>query len=783
MGRVRKGKSTRRAADDLAAASDGTTDGQAAAESGGDTAATVAADVPAYKGLTNIRVGAGSVEADLAYEYRAPDRSQVHIAAAPADTSGDSDRDGLSDAAEARYGTNPHHYDSDYDGLTDGVEVQIGTDPLNKEGDADKDGVSDAREVSLGTDPHDADTDDDGIGDAEEIERYPFLAIMPTPKSTDADWDGDGISNDIEARYGQNMSVPENQVPELQTQLDRDYELRLQLQQDPVQQAMIATDLQRELTPAQEAALLDAVFERGIASDSARLRYSLDSQLNVIDGTPVSPELAAAAAAEQAAILQKAADSLATGSLMEALGGARSGELFGDSTLIAAADARLTEITRLANQVEAFGDPAAMLQLQAALPGIDLTPTLISGIAGGAYLSTGGSTGDTGGPTATGGTTSSGTASGGDASGSTPVNQADAALDRMGDGIEFASPTSPSSPSAPAADTTGDGGAAAPVLPSPSEPSGTQEFTPDNTATNAADNLADWADGVAGQIGATGSGGDGSAAGSNTGTTEGAQLQGSMGTVEMGEFDEAGSAGLSSKGTADDGRGYTDYNWGDQGTQRVYDDGNYQWYNADGSARGEEVDTKSSDASDETNPYAGTTDDDGEVVEDTEEGEDDADDSIDDGNSDPAAAWVNPDADPIVLGTTPLTMSPVVAQIVTTGADPTTTTPSGPYVDDSAGPVVVSGEAVHVGLNVPINPLVIDGDPDGVDLMITDGAPVGFDPEGPDVIDPYDPLVGGGGEDINPGDFTPRPSAAMTAMFDSGPEPGFDQGFDPDPMG
>lgn len=767
MGRVRKGKLTPRAADDLAAASDD------------DTATTVTADVPAYKGLTNIRVGAGFVEADLAYEYKAPDRSQVHIAAAPNDTSGDSDKDGLSDAAEAKYGTNPHHYDSDGDGLADGVEVQIGTDPLDKEGDADKDGVTDAREVSLGTNPHDADTDDDGLGDAEEIERYPFLAIVPSPNSTDDDWDGDGISNDIEAMYGQNKAIPENQVPELQAQLDRDYELRLQLQQDPVQQAMIATDLQRELTPEQEAALLDAVFERGIASGSARDRYLLDSQLNVIDGTPVSPELAAAAEAEQAAILQKAADSLVTGSLMDALAGARGSELLGDSTLGAAADARLTEITRLANQVESFGDPAAMFQLQAALPGIDLTPTLIGGIAGGAYPGMGGPTTDAGGSTASGETTSAG-----DTSGSALLNPADAALDRMGDDTELSSPTSPSLPSAPTADTTGDGGPSAPELPSPSEPSGTQEFTPDNTATNAADNLANWADGIAGQIGATGSGGDGSAAGSNTGTMEGTQLQGSKGTVELGEFDEAGSAGLSSKGTADDGRGYTDYNWGDQGTQRVYDDGNYQWYNADGSARGEEIDTKSSDASDETNPYAGTTDDDGEVVEDAEEGEgeDDTDDSIDDGNSDPAAAWVNPDADPLVLGTAQLTLSPIVAQMVATGADPTTTTPSGPYVDDSAGPVVVSDEVVHFGLNLGVNPLVVDANPDSVEWTVTDGAPVGFDPAGPDVIDPNDPLVGGGGEDINPGDFTPRPSAAMTGTFDAGAEPGFDQGFDPDPM-
>jgi len=41
----------------------------------------------------------------------------------------DADRDGLSDADEAKYGTNPQNIDTDGDGFTDGQEVQGGYNP------------------------------------------------------------------------------------------------------------------------------------------------------------------------------------------------------------------------------------------------------------------------------------------------------------------------------------------------------------------------------------------------------------------------------------------------------------------------------------------------------------------------------------------------------------------------------------------------------------------------------------------------------------------------------
>ena len=66
----------------------------------------------------------------------------------------DSDGDGLTDAEEALWGTDPHNPDTDGDGLTDGEEVRLHyTDPLVA--DTDGDGFSDGDEVRAGSDPLD----------------------------------------------------------------------------------------------------------------------------------------------------------------------------------------------------------------------------------------------------------------------------------------------------------------------------------------------------------------------------------------------------------------------------------------------------------------------------------------------------------------------------------------------------------------------------------------------------------------------------------------------------
>ncbi|MCC6315604.1 MAG: hypothetical protein IT337_16520 [Thermomicrobiales bacterium] len=107
--------------------------------------------------------------------------------AAPSD--GDTDGDGLSDAEEAAYGSDPLNKDYDADGLLDGEEVYVyGTDPLNN--DTDGDGLLDGEEVyTYGTNPATSDSDGDGLTDSEEIFTY---GTDPNAMDTDGDGVPDG---------------------------------------------------------------------------------------------------------------------------------------------------------------------------------------------------------------------------------------------------------------------------------------------------------------------------------------------------------------------------------------------------------------------------------------------------------------------------------------------------------------------------------------------------------------------------------------------------------------
>jgi hypothetical protein len=74
----------------------------------------------------------------------------------------DSDLDGLSDAAEVGYGTNPNNADSDSDGLSDRAEIQVYlTNALVK--DTDGDGFEDGFEVSTGFNPAQASSSPDSV--------------------------------------------------------------------------------------------------------------------------------------------------------------------------------------------------------------------------------------------------------------------------------------------------------------------------------------------------------------------------------------------------------------------------------------------------------------------------------------------------------------------------------------------------------------------------------------------------------------------------------------------
>lgn len=111
---------------------------------------------------------------------------KVDVAIAAAD----SDSDGLDDAEEAGYGTNPNDSDSDDDGLSDGDEVDLwATDPLSA--DSDYDGLTDGEEVdTTDTDPLYWDSDGDYLSDDGE-----WCAQR-------ADWYQDAYLADVDATSG-----------------------------------------------------------------------------------------------------------------------------------------------------------------------------------------------------------------------------------------------------------------------------------------------------------------------------------------------------------------------------------------------------------------------------------------------------------------------------------------------------------------------------------------------------------------------------------------------------
>ncbi len=106
----------------------------------------------------------------------------------------DTDGDGLSDYDEVQLGTDPLNSDTDGDGVIDGIEHRNGGNPLvagesaADYPDADGDGLTDAEEAQYGTDPNKADSDGDGLNDAQEV-----LIYGTDPNKTDTD--GDGLSD------------------------------------------------------------------------------------------------------------------------------------------------------------------------------------------------------------------------------------------------------------------------------------------------------------------------------------------------------------------------------------------------------------------------------------------------------------------------------------------------------------------------------------------------------------------------------------------------------------
>ena len=92
----------------------------------------------------------------------------------------DTDGDGLTNAAESRYGSDPLDADSNDDGMSDGAAVAAGRNPATH--DTDGDGLGNSVELKLGTDPFNSDTDGDGVIDS--ADAFPLDA---TKSSTSPD--------------------------------------------------------------------------------------------------------------------------------------------------------------------------------------------------------------------------------------------------------------------------------------------------------------------------------------------------------------------------------------------------------------------------------------------------------------------------------------------------------------------------------------------------------------------------------------------------------------------
>lgn len=132
--------------------------------------------------------GDGMAESDEQAVGRNP--GDANDPAGTLDEGRDGDADGLSDRAEASFGTDATDPDSDGDGARDGVEVHAGTDPLDPASvpaDADGDGLPDGFEAAyFGDDSAEPAADPDGDGCDNRCEA----ANGTSPVAFDSDGDG-----------------------------------------------------------------------------------------------------------------------------------------------------------------------------------------------------------------------------------------------------------------------------------------------------------------------------------------------------------------------------------------------------------------------------------------------------------------------------------------------------------------------------------------------------------------------------------------------------------------
>jgi hypothetical protein len=102
----------------------------------------------------------------------------------------DIDHDGVANSTESSLGLSQYVADTDGDRTNDGTEVVCGSDPLDRFSnlagtDSDHDGLPDACEALYGTNPNLVDTDGDGALDGWEVRYW-----TSDPLATNTDGDG-----------------------------------------------------------------------------------------------------------------------------------------------------------------------------------------------------------------------------------------------------------------------------------------------------------------------------------------------------------------------------------------------------------------------------------------------------------------------------------------------------------------------------------------------------------------------------------------------------------------
>jgi uncharacterized repeat protein (TIGR01451 family) len=151
-----------------------------------------------------------------------PDDNNPCIPSNTADTC-DRDGDGLTNAEESFYGTNPDLPDTDGDGagLNDGQEVNGNppSDPLDACSpnpnaaacDRDHDGLNNSKESAHKTDPDNPDTDGDTVNDGTEVTNGsdPLNPCSPNDHAAACDRDQDGLDNGDEVIHNTNPDNPD----------------------------------------------------------------------------------------------------------------------------------------------------------------------------------------------------------------------------------------------------------------------------------------------------------------------------------------------------------------------------------------------------------------------------------------------------------------------------------------------------------------------------------------------------------------------------------------------